>query len=607
MTFNIVDQPWLLVSFQDGSVDTVSLRDAFHRAREIEDIQIDFHSERQAVANFLIAVFYRVLTTWDDETSYRDAVYALLRGDIDLGEAFDRYISREVHGAPLIERFDLFDERYPFLQVPGWEAPTPADISALFSEVVTPDGKPGGGYSSQVASQVSASGLESISVQEAVVPLIWAHQGWYSKNGSARYLDGSSIHPFKRGNDRRYFTSGGTHGTFFLAPFLSVIGTNLQNTLILSSPDIPDREDGWTMKSDTAYWELSAEEQSFYGRLADAARGPADILTYPRSAALLVRDGDRVTGVHFSPNNTVLLNDIAKLVKKGEAWAPESVLAAIESHEPEGSWEKTILKDAFPTSSMAVQTDGATKTSDSPYVLFHPNSFLTKTVVTKGKGKSLTESVQHKTRLPDAGAVWEGIGALVALGDRSPRIIQWVRELVQYDEIIPEEGIVEVRYTSTTTAKGKITRIFSETLYLGSPVARGSFSDDEVPNRIADGVALIIAVRNVLRRLESEISLAYGARMDGTTNQASLVSPYLEGVRPLLESYIAGIKESEKPSDVTEFFSKIVLSESTRVIDRALSRVPPSLIGVVRNEGRNVARDSEYAKRKIKKMTEGSE
>lgn len=606
MTFNIVDQPWLLVSFQDGSMDTVSLRDVFHRAREIEDIQIDFHSERQAVANFLIAVFYRVLTTWDDETSYRDAVYALIDGDIDLGEAFDRYISRDVHGAPLIERFDLFDERYPFLQVPGWESSSPFAISALFSEVLTEKSK--SGYANRIASQVSIAELSSLSMQEAVIPLIWAHQGWYSKRGTACYIEGKApIHPHPKGQERQFHTSGGTHGTFFLAPFLSVIGTNLQNTLILSSPNIPDREDGWTMKSDTAYWELSAEEQSFYGRLTDAARGPADILTYPRSAALLVRDGDRVTGVYFSPNNTVLLKDIAKLVKKGEAWAPEPVLAAIESYEPEGSWEGTILKDAFPTSSMAVQTDGATKTSDSPYVLFHPNSFLTKTVVTKGKGKSLTESVQHKTRLPDAGAAWEGIGALVALGDRSPRIIQWVRELVQYDEIIPMDGVVEVRYTSTATDSGKISRIVSETLYLGSPIARGSFSDEEVPNRIADGVALIVAVRNVLHRLESEISLAYGARMDGTTNQASLVSPYLEGVRPLLESYIAGIKASEKPSDVTEFFSKIVLSESTRVIDRTLSRIPPSLIGVVRNEGRNVARDSEYAKRKIKKMTEGSE
>lgn len=604
-TFNIVDQPWLLVSFQDG-VDTVSLRDVFHRASEIEDIQIDFHAERQAVSNFLSAVFYRVLTTWDDDLSYREAVYALLDGDIDLGEAFDRYVSRDVGGEPLIERFDLFHEVHPFLQVPGWKRSNGAyDPSAMFSEVPTPtSGVPGGGYWSNRASQVQSPRVSRLSFSEAVVPLIWAQQGWCSKRGSAVYDDGSPIHPYK-GKAGEFFLSSGTDGTMFLVPFLSVVGKDLQSTMLLSSPSIEDF-DGWTMQDDTAYWELSSDEKSFYGRLSAGARGPADILTFPRSAVLLETDGEAVTGVHLSPNNTVVVADVLDMVRNGHGWVPDKVRDAVLEFSPEDSRGKII--EFFPDNAMSTQTHGHTKKSSSSYALFHPSAFMVKVTETNKKGE---DEVKYACRVTPTGGVWEGVGTLVALGDRSPRIIQWVRQFVNYDEIIPEDGIVEIRYTHLESDQGNIVKIDSDTLYLGSALARGSFSSEEVPARISDGSGLILSVSRILGGLEGEIAVALGSNPTAGKSGIHIAGSFLERVQPKVESYIAGITSDAKPSDVSTFFGKIVREEATAAIDRALRLVPPSLIGATREDlkgnARNIARDSTSTKNVIKRMTEASE
>lgn len=606
MRFNIADKPWLPVSFLGKpGVKTLSLRETFHQSAEIEDIQIDPHAERQAVIELLGAFFYRSVTTFDPDLTYKQTVHAVLSGDISIGEVIDRYLDDYVlsDGSRVIERLDILDEERPFLQIPGWESKTPDDIPSLFSEVTAPiKRKPvESSYASRAASQVSLSSIESLSLSESVIPLIWASQGWCPKGGSATLLDGSPVHPHKPGAGGRFFVSGGTDGVFLLVPHLSVVGENLLGTLALSSPDI-EGEDDWSMDDDTAVWELPDEKRGFYGRLTDAVRGPADLITFSRAGVLLVLDGDRVVGAHYSPNNTMLMQQTGSPGGR-RIWMPEPVRKAAEEYPLTDGKEK-FLKDRIPASSMAAQTPVGTRAPESPISRFHPTAFIMRKVETK-KGK---ESVSFVTRFIRSGGFWEGIGALTALGDRSPRIIQWMRELVEHYEIVPEEGVVEVRYTYVLSGQNKIAEIVSDVLYLGSPVARGKLSSDEVLNEISDGVNMVLGARDELCLLERRSAIASGVRPNQGAQPFKASGPFMEYVRPDLERYIAAVTEETEPEEVGKFFRGLVRLHATKAIEQASSQVPPSYLGTTREDDRgnlnNISHAISDAKFKIKKMTE---
>jgi CRISPR system Cascade subunit CasA len=108
--FNLIEEKWIPVRFLDGSRDELGIRDTLLRAREISAIEDTSPLVVAALHRFLLAVLYRAL-----------------QGPTDIEQAkkvFKEGIPAKQIQAYLEEmspRFWLFDERYPFGQIPDFK------------------------------------------------------------------------------------------------------------------------------------------------------------------------------------------------------------------------------------------------------------------------------------------------------------------------------------------------------------------------------------------------------------------------------------------------------------------------------------------------------
>ncbi|MFQ5510030.1 MAG: type I-E CRISPR-associated protein Cse1/CasA [Leptospirillia bacterium] len=107
--FNLIDEAWIPVRFPDGARAELGIRDTLLRAREIAAIEDPSPLVVAALHRFLLAVLYRALEGPTDI----DEARALFRDGLP-GEKVTAYLET------WWERFWLFDDEYPFYQVPGY-------------------------------------------------------------------------------------------------------------------------------------------------------------------------------------------------------------------------------------------------------------------------------------------------------------------------------------------------------------------------------------------------------------------------------------------------------------------------------------------------------
>lgn len=105
--FNLIDEKWIPVRFPDGTRDDLGIRDTLLRAKEIAAIEDSSPLVAAALHRFLLAVLYRAL---EGPT------------DIDQAKAWFKtgWPSEKITAylADKRDRFWLFDEKYPFGQIP---------------------------------------------------------------------------------------------------------------------------------------------------------------------------------------------------------------------------------------------------------------------------------------------------------------------------------------------------------------------------------------------------------------------------------------------------------------------------------------------------------
>jgi CRISPR system Cascade subunit CasA len=111
--FNLIDEKWIPVRFPDGSHDELGIRDTLLRANEIAAIEDPSPLVVAALHRFLLAVLYRALHGPTDI----DQAKALFKEGLR-SEKITAYLER------WRDRFWLFDDRYPFEQVPTFEPKT---------------------------------------------------------------------------------------------------------------------------------------------------------------------------------------------------------------------------------------------------------------------------------------------------------------------------------------------------------------------------------------------------------------------------------------------------------------------------------------------------
>lgn len=108
--FNLIDEKWIPVRFEDGSRDELGIRDILLRSKEITAIEDPSPLVMAALHRFLLAVLYRAL-----------------QGPTDIEQAktlFNNGLPDQKIAAYLEkwrDRFWLFNERYPIFQVPSYE------------------------------------------------------------------------------------------------------------------------------------------------------------------------------------------------------------------------------------------------------------------------------------------------------------------------------------------------------------------------------------------------------------------------------------------------------------------------------------------------------
>ena len=108
-SFNLVDRPWIRVTYLDGVTGELSLQEVFEQADRIAVIAGELASQDVAILRLLVAICHRALggpktlaeweKAWTDPEVLRNAVTAYL----------------EEHRP----RFDLRDPVAPFFQVAG--------------------------------------------------------------------------------------------------------------------------------------------------------------------------------------------------------------------------------------------------------------------------------------------------------------------------------------------------------------------------------------------------------------------------------------------------------------------------------------------------------
>lgn len=120
MQFNLLTEPWVAVLKKDGGNAEVGLMDLFIRAHEYEALAGDSKTQDVAMMRFLLGILHRVFSQVNAQgVPYKqtsaDVVLDVWKDLYDLGQfppAVAAYLDK------WRDRFDLYDEKHPFYQVP---------------------------------------------------------------------------------------------------------------------------------------------------------------------------------------------------------------------------------------------------------------------------------------------------------------------------------------------------------------------------------------------------------------------------------------------------------------------------------------------------------
>ena len=274
--FNLVDEPWIQVRWLDGKVSCESLTSVFAHAREIQEIGGELPTQAFAILRALLAILQRAIVTADDfdETADPAQVWGDLWNPPSLPMMKITDYLDEWH-----DRFNLFDEVKPFMQVAGLHTPKNeiTEVKKIIADV--PDGY-------QFFTMRSGDAAKTLSFAEAARWLI--HVQAYDTAGIKSGVVGDSR--VKGGKSYPIGTgwAGKIGGVY-------AVGHNLETTLLLNlhlaSPT--DREQLVTL-SDRPVWERDPDHP---GGTARIPTGNVDIYTWQARRIRLVQDAKSVIGV----------------------------------------------------------------------------------------------------------------------------------------------------------------------------------------------------------------------------------------------------------------------------------------------------------------------
>ena len=155
VSFNLVDEPWIRVRGMEGEMREVSLMGLFEQAPHIRRLANDLPTQDFAILRVLLAILQRSISPALDDDDDPAEVWGRLWAAPELSITAIREYLDKWH-----DRFDLFDEERPFMQVAGLrtERNEISSITKIIADI--PDGD-------ALFSLRAGKGAESLTYSEA--------------------------------------------------------------------------------------------------------------------------------------------------------------------------------------------------------------------------------------------------------------------------------------------------------------------------------------------------------------------------------------------------------------------------------------------------------
>lgn len=258
--FNLVDEKWIPVRFPNGTRDELGIRGTLLRSKEIVAIEDPSPLVVAALHRFLLAVLYRALEGPTDI----DQAKALFKTGLPSGR-IETYLDKWQ------DRFWLFDEKYPFGQIPSFEPKTWRAWTVLATEHNADNAK------------------VLFDHVDVVAP------GTITAAAAARWLLATQTFSVSAGKSELSHTGTAPSAT---AAMVLPLGIDLQDTLLLSL--VPQNREVAT--ADLPQWERDPESVEHLKKgIERAAGGFADRYTWRvRSIRLNANGSDDVEEIAFA-------------------------------------------------------------------------------------------------------------------------------------------------------------------------------------------------------------------------------------------------------------------------------------------------------------------
>ncbi|MFA5862099.1 MAG: type I-E CRISPR-associated protein Cse1/CasA [Candidatus Thermoplasmatota archaeon] len=237
--FNLIDEKWIPVRFLDGTRDELGIRDTLLRSREIAAIEDPSPLVIAALHRLLLAVLYRALIGPTDIDQAKVLFEAGLPSD-----KITTYLEKWQG------RFWLFDEKYPFGQIPTFSPKTWRAWTALAAE-----------HNADNAKVL----FDHVDVEAA---------GTISEGAASRWILATQTFSVSSGKSELSHTGTAPSAT---AAMVLPLGRDLQDTLLLSL--IPQNRE--VTAADLPLWERNPESvEELKDGIERAACGVVDLYTW---------------------------------------------------------------------------------------------------------------------------------------------------------------------------------------------------------------------------------------------------------------------------------------------------------------------------------------
>lgn len=313
--FNLLDEPWVYVTFDDGKRQMLSLQECFSRSPEIRRLSFEQDAVSFSLLRIMVAIMQRTLyvasavnggwdaSAWQHAYQNPKETLGLIRQYLDIWK----------------DRFFLFDPVYPFFQHPKVRKRDDShfEVGKFISDV--PD-------NNLLFTMRIGKALEKISYPEAAAQLI--HLQAYVPSGNLPAAVGD-----ERRNKKNLVPPIGTgwvgaQGGVYVEGE-TLFSTLMLNTLAIGQPGEETEEAQATgiittnPEVDLPAWER--EEQPVGQRAEIYPHGLADMLTWQSRRVRLIDGGDSVIGLVLCQGDRL-----------GEK--ETSAFANAQIREPMGAW-----------------------------------------------------------------------------------------------------------------------------------------------------------------------------------------------------------------------------------------------------------------------------